>query len=121
MTQSHDERLALEKRWLVRKGDAVGELAGGINDWKNQIGVLQAAAAQETEPLAMLNLLRYQAARNDKSWRPVFGTLHQAIADCQAKAGEDAALAMLLIRHLLLYCSRAYTYKNKWERNGGRR
>lgn len=117
--KSYEERLAEEKAWLVGRGNEVGGLAGGISDWKNQIGVLQAAAAKETEPLVMLNLLRYQAARRKPSWEATFQTLYDAMEACRARSGDDAALAMLLIRHLLLYSSRAYTYENKWERNGG--
>lgn len=117
--KSHEERLAEEKAWLVGRGNAVGGLAGDISDWKNQIGVLQAAAAKETEPLVMLNLLRYQAARRKPSWQATFQTLYDAMEACRARSGDDTVLAMLLIRHLLLYSSRAYTYENKWERNGG--
>jgi hypothetical protein len=117
--KTHDERLAEEKVWLVKKGNEVGKLARDVNDWKNQIGVLQAAAAKETEPLVMSNLLRYQAARNDKSWKAAYPALAPAIEECSTRASKDPALAMLLIRHLLLYSSRAYIFE-RWQEKGAK-
>lgn len=109
--------LAEQKAWLVRRGDEVGELAKEKGDWKSQIQGMAEAARRETEPLVLLNLLRYQATRN-KNWKQgtdVFAPLEADMKTCIETAGEDAELAVTLIQHLLAYTYRAYTYH--YERN----
>lgn len=102
------------KAWLVEQGDEIGKLARSKKYWKNQVRVLQEAAHVETEPTVMLNLLRYQAARNDE-WRDppdVAEPLEKRFEECIQRADKKPALAMELMRHLLLYTVRAYTYQN---------
>jgi|GEM_PF-7009481 hypothetical protein len=104
--------LAEQKAWLVQRGDAIGELAREKGDWKNQIQGMAEAARRETEPLVLLNLLRYQATRN-KNWKQgtdVFSPLEADMKACIEKANQDPELAVLLIQHLLAYTYRAYTY-----------
>lgn len=115
----HQKRLAAKKRWLVTQGNRIGELAGDKSEWKSQINLLAEAAAGETEPLVLLNLLRYQQARVSKAWTGVADPLFDDMSACITEAGEDAALSILLIRHLFLFATRAYTYE-RHRRNGGR-
>jgi hypothetical protein len=113
---ARERRAALcrEKRWLVETGDTIGKLAGASEDWASQGRVLWEAARNETEPSVLPNLLRYQYARNRKTWpEPVFQGLSDAIKTCIDRAKEDDALALELIRHLLVYTLRAYTFHAK--------
>jgi hypothetical protein len=106
------EILAQQKEWLVTEGDRLGTLAKDRGDWGSQARVIWEAARQETEPLALLNLLRYQSARNNKSWEGVSGPLERALKECIERSrnhGKDVALE--LIRHLLVYTIRSYTYQ----------
>ncbi len=101
------------KRWLVEEGDKLGKLARDNREWKHQVRTIWEAARAETEPLVLLNLLRYQAARNAKTWREpedAFEALQEGIEECRKWAGDDVELAMDLIRHLLAYTYRAYTF-----------
>jgi hypothetical protein len=105
------EILAQQKEWLVTEGDKLGTLAKDQKDWGSQARVIWEAARQETEPLVLLNLLRYQSVRN-KSWEGVSGPLERALKECIERAkthGKDVALE--LIRHLLVYTIRSYTYQ----------
>lgn len=104
------QRLAGHKRWLVDTGNEIGRLAGDQKEWKSQIGLLAEAAARETEPRVLLNLLRYQQARN-KGWHEAADPLFEAMKQCIGDAGDDDLFAVLLIRHLFLYASRAYIYR----------
>jgi len=117
-TPDSQQLLAREKRWLVDQGDHIGGLAGDKKEWKSQINGLAEAASNETEPRVLLNLLRYQQARNDGAWSGVADPLFDDMVECVRKAGDDAELAVLLIRHLLLYSSRSYTY-NSWLKKSG--
>lgn len=105
--------IAIHKEWLVTQGDEIGELAKDNRDWKHQVRTIWEAARLENEPLVVLNLLRYQAARNSGNWRKpadVFTALSEAIEKCRMKAAKDAELAMELIRHLLAYTYRSFTF-----------
>lgn len=102
-----------EKRWLVTEGDRIGGLARANKDWKHQLRTIWEAARLETEPLVVLNLLRYQAARNQGNWHTpvdVYEHLRAAIEGCRERAPDDSELAMELIRHLLAYTYRAFTF-----------
>lgn len=104
-----------QKRWLVEQGDEIGRQAKDNGDWKSQIRTIWEAARTETEPQVLLNLLRYQVARND-NWRSpqdVFQPLRKAIDKCVEETAGDPAVAMTLIRHLLAYTYRSYTYYEK--------
>lgn len=106
--------LEQHKEWLVTEGNRIGELAKANPDWKSQIRVLQEAAQEETEPEVLLNLLRYQAARN-KNWkepRDVVTDLGALMAQCIEKTGDERRFAIELMQLLLLYTVRAYTYHN---------
>lgn len=107
--------LEKHKLWLVTEGNRIGQLASVYSEWKSQIRVLQEAAQEETEPRVLLNLLRYQAARNEKKWwtkRDVVSPLFDLMKECITRAGDDGLFAVELIQHLLLYTVRAYTYEN---------
>ena len=69
--EKHEEGRTVEdhKKWLVQEGDRIGELAKSNRDWKHQVRTIWEAARLENEPLVVLNLLRYQAARNPGNWR----------------------------------------------------
>jgi hypothetical protein len=114
--------LAQNKAWLVEQGDNCGQIARENREWSNQARVLWEAARLETEPLVLLNLLRYQSARNSnwKEPRDVFTPLNQAVKECIHRAGKDSALALDLIRHLLVYTIRAHTYHEKLAREAQR-
>ncbi len=103
-----------QKRWLVTQGDEIGRQASHNKDWKSQIRTIWEAARTETEPQVLLNLLRYQAARNANWYSPqdVFQPLQKAIGKCVEETA-DPAVAMTLIRHLLAYTYRSYTYHGK--------
>lgn len=110
------------KKWLVTTGDAIGKAGGGNSRWTSQGRILLEAARHETEPLVVLNLLRYQTTRNN-NWKKPFdisGKLQGAFEECGKKADGEAALTMELIRHLLLYTLRAYTFHSKSDGNGKR-
>ena len=109
------------KAWLVATGDEIGKAGGKNENWKSQGRAMLEAARHETEPLVLLNLLRYQATRNKKTWtEPVdlASKLEAAIERCRKEASSNQELAMELIRHVLLYALRAYTYHEK-KRKGG--
>jgi hypothetical protein len=119
------EILAQHKAWLVGKGDELGRKARLNRDWASQARVLLEAARSETEPAVLLNLLRYQRARNQNWVTPanVFAPLEQAMNDCVTRAAQAPAGALELMRHLLVYTLRAYTYESKLaeeERRQGR-
>ena len=104
-----------EKAWLVKQGDDIGELAKGNKEWAGQVRVVWEAARTENEPAVLLNLLRYQRARN-KNWvdpKDLFTPLKDAMEECVTKAKSDTETALDLIRHLLVYTIRAYTYHSK--------
>lgn len=110
-----ERRLEPHKGWLVTTGDEIGSAGGGNKDWKSQGRIMLEAARHETEPLVLLNLLRYQATRN-KNWTSPANLLEkteQAIEECCKRSKQDGELAMELIRHLLLYSLRAYTFHSK--------
>lgn len=114
-TKNRQSVLAAQKKWLVQKGEEIGRLAEENEEWKHQIGTISEAAHHETEPEVLLNLLRYQAGRNEKTWyrpRDAHTPLEAAIKECVKHAANDPEAAMELIRHLLLYTYRAYTYYN---------
>lgn len=127
-TQETTEQAEIERRvephkaWLVTTGDEIGKAGRRNKDWKSQGRTMLEAARHETEPLVLLNLLRYQATRN-KNWKdPVdlVGQLEKALEECRKRADGDSELAMELIRHLLLYTLRAYTaYEEKKGKGGG--
>lgn len=101
------------KAWLVELGEALGGLAARNDDWRGQGRVLWEASRSETEPSVLLNLLKYQAARN-KNWRgpndllsPTVAALERAIQD----AGGDKSLAIELIQLFLVYALRAHRYQ----------
>ncbi len=120
--RSRRDFVAAQKRWLVEDGDVIGKLAGGNRDWASQARGIWEAARHESEPLVILNLLRYQAARNDTSWKGVAGPLENAIERCQTTAREagDEGLAMDLIRHLLVYTIRSHKF-HSWQQSRERR
>lgn len=105
-------RLQPHKRWLVEQGDALGGQAREHGKWKSQIRTLLEAARHETEPRVLLNLLGYQATR-EKKWQDndLEKSLCAKLAECDDRADGDPELAMEMIRHLLLYFVRAYTYE----------
>jgi hypothetical protein len=114
---THQQRLAAKKRWLVDEGNNIGRLAGDKKEWKSQINLLAEAAAGESEPRVLLNLLRYQQARNKEAWQGVANPLFEGMTACITEAGDDDTLAILLIRHLFLYSNRAYTFA-RYQSNG---
>ena len=106
------EQVNPHKKWLVERGDALGELAKANKDWKGQIRGIAEAARHENEPSALLNLVRYQSVRN-KNWREpkdVTEPLTEAMEECITEADENPELAMALIRHLLTFTYRSYTF-----------
>lgn len=110
-------RVNQEKAWLVEQGDEVGRLAAqGNSDWASQGRLMLEAARGETCLLALLNLLRYQAARN-KSWGGCLDLLSKALEECRNRSKGDEALAMELARHLLLYSVRAHKYHEESRRS----
>ncbi len=115
------EQVNRHKKWLVERGDKLGKLAKDNKDWKGQIRGISEAARHENEPSALLNLVRYQSARN-KNWRDpkdVVRPLVEAMETCIAKAGESPELAMALIQHLLAYTYRSFTFHEP-KKNGAR-
>ena len=110
------ERLNQHKRWLVERGDQIGEKAAEGRDWASQGRLLLEAARSETDLHVLLNLLRYQYARNHSPWEPCFGALMEALKHCEERASgpgdapADPALAMDLARHLLLYVIRSHRF-----------
>jgi hypothetical protein len=113
--QKREQFLAAHKKWLVERGDKIGQLAGGKRDWASQARGIWEAARTETEPLVLLNLLRYQSTRN-RNWDDVAPVMEQDIKECQTKAqavGMGNQGAMELIRLLLVYTIRAYVYESK--------
>jgi hypothetical protein len=113
---SMDAQVAAQKKWLVKLGNDLGALARGNAEWASQGRGLLEAARRENEPLVLLNLLRYQSARNKNWLKPtdVFTPLHAAMKECIDKAGEGGEeLALELIRLLLVYTLRAHAYERK--------
>lgn len=106
------EQVNEHKQWLVECGDKLGELAKRNKDWKGQIRGIAEAARHENEPSALSNLVRYQAARNSNWYdqKDVATPLLEAMGKCVKKAGEGPELSMALIRHLLAYTYRSYTF-----------
>jgi hypothetical protein len=103
--------LAAHKRRLVEAGD---EIAKSKKEWASQARGIWEAALAESEPKVLLNLLRYQYARNQKNWgKGVFERLEKEFETCIADAKDDAELALDLVRHLMVYTIRAYTYASK--------
>ncbi len=116
------EILAKHKAWLVGQGDEIGKKARRNSDWASQARTLLEAARSETEPAVILNLLRYQRARN-KNWvtpENVFSPLEQAMNECIKRAAQAPDVALELMRHLLVYTLRAYTYEWKLAEKEGR-
>jgi hypothetical protein len=114
--------VARHKRWLVTQGNEIGGQAGGNPEWSSQARGIWEAARHETEPLVILNLLRYQAARNERTWSGVAVPLGKAIERCREEAKDSGgdALAMELIRHLLVYTIRAHKFQ-AWQEQQQRR
>lgn len=108
------------KEGLVKQGDEIGRLAAKGTDWASQGRILLEAARAETELTVLLNLLRYQAARNPRAWEGSFDPLLKALVKCGTDAGGDAAVAVELARHLLVYTVRAHKF-HSWELAGGGR
>lgn len=111
------------KKWLVTTGDEIGKGGGKNSGWTSQGRIILEAARHETEPLVVLSLLRYQKARNAKPWADpydIFQRLETALKECATKGGADNMLTMELMRHLLLYTLRAYTFHSKSDSNGKR-
>ncbi len=106
-----------KKQELVRRGEEIGRKARGFTGWSHQVRRLLGVASGETEPLVMLNLLRYQSVRNKDSWGKERAELAEPLeADmqwCCAEANGNEALAMVLIQHLLCYAYRQYTFETK--------
>lgn len=117
-----EEFVAKHKKWLVERGDEIGKKAKDNPEWTSQARSIWEAARTESEPLVLLNLLRYQSARN-RNWRSpedVFTPLQEAIQNCIDTArgdgqGEEGALD--LIRHLMVYTIRSHTFHNKFFRS----
>lgn len=111
------------KKWLVETGDAIGRAGAKNEGWKSQGRILLEAARHETEPLVLLNLLRYQVIRNEKAWKKpedLSERVEKAIQECTNRGGDDSGLTMELIQHLLLYTLRAYTaFENKKQGGSG--
>lgn len=99
-----------EKAWLVQEGNRIGEAAARASDWASQGRLLLEAARAETHLAVLLNLLRYQGARNPRAWGDSLLLLTAALQKCQERAQGDEARAMVLARHLLLYTVRAHKY-----------
>ncbi len=106
------------KAELVRKGEEIGKRAFEIKSegWTHQVRRLLGVASEENEPLVLLNLLRYQSVRNEKSWgkdrSKVAEPMEAAMKWCKTEAGSDSALAMVLIQHLLCYAYRSHTFES---------
>lgn len=116
-TRERSTALAQHKQWLVTSGDEIGKAAKGTKEWVSQARGIWEAARTETEPKVLLNLLRYQYARNQKNWaRPVFDSLQQELERCIEKAAGDDLLALDLMRHLMVYTIRSFTYHNKTDK-----
>ena len=116
-----ERRLEPHKGWLVSTGDEIGKAGGQNKDWKSQGRIMLEAARHETEPLVLLNLLRYQATRN-KNWLSPANLLERterAMEECRTRSKGDDELAMELIRHLLLYSLRSYTFHAKGKGGNG--
>jgi hypothetical protein len=108
------EILAQQKEWLVTEGNTLGKLAKDRKDWASQARVIWEAARKETEPLVLINLLRYQSARNSNIWEGVSVPLEKAIKQCMERSASDGKeVALELIRHLLVYTIRSYTYEKR--------
>lgn len=104
--------IAQHKKWLVGEGNEIGEKAKDNKEWKSQIRGIWDAARTETEPQVLLNFLRYQGVRG-KNWREpenVLEPMEAAMKKCIEKAEEQPESAMELIRHLLAYTYRAFTF-----------
>lgn len=113
LSAEQEEKLNGEKAWLVEKADDIGRKATQSRDWKSQIRSMMELARDETEPEVVRHFLRYQAARNKKTWdkqEKVSVELDGLLAECQKKSGEDKALALALMQHLLCFCYRSYTH-----------
>jgi hypothetical protein len=113
--RTRQQAVNAEKAWLVQTGDQIGELAKDTKEWSSQLRAVWEAARTENEPAVVINLLRYQRARN-RNWlvpRDLFNPLKGAMESCIQKAHGDTDLALDLIRHLLVYTIRAYTYHDK--------
>jgi hypothetical protein len=111
------QALARAKEWLVHEGEEIGRKAAKNRDWRGQGRVLWEAARTETEPAVLLNLLRYQAARNP-NWvteEDVLAPTEAALTRAIREAGADKDLAMELIQHLLVYTLRAHRHE-EWRR-----
>jgi hypothetical protein len=103
------------KAWLVKQGDAIGEKAKANKDWKGQLRNLWDVARAETEPEVVLNFLRYQKGkkRDKNNWthpENVFDPLMRDLKECIRLAGEDRELTLELMRHLLGYTYRSFTF-----------
>jgi len=113
-TRVRSAALAKNKLWLVTNGDEIGKAAKGTKEWLSQARGIWDAARTETEPTVILNLLRYQFVRNKKNWAPpVFDSLETRFKECIEKAGGDGALALDLMRHLMVYTIRSFVFWNK--------
>jgi hypothetical protein len=107
--------VSAHKGTLVALGNDLGRKAAGNEGWKSQIRIILEAAREETEPAVLRNLIRYQSVRN-ASWsqkHKILPDLDSALDRVTAEAGDDRELTMELIRHLLVYTLRAYTYEAK--------
>lgn len=115
------EQVTAHKEWLVKTGDEIGKAGAKNRDWKSQGRIMLEAARHETEPLVVLNLLRYQATRNNNWTKPadLLEKVESAMETCRGKSEGDPALAMELIRHVLLYALRAYTFHEEKKGKGG--
>ena len=118
----------LHKGRLVEKAERLGQLAAQRHDWNHQIRRVMDLARVEAEPLVVINFVRYQASHQQSrgAWTAVAKPLVDTMNDCLERAksasnasgeklGEEdvAARAMDLIRHLLLYTMRAYTWHHR--------
>jgi hypothetical protein len=113
-TRDRRSALARHKHWLVTHGDETGELAKATKEWVSQARGIWEAARTETEPAVLLNLLRYQYARNQKNWEPqVFARLKADFEQCIKESCDDKVLALDLMRHLMVYTIRSFTFHNK--------
>ena len=110
MPDPHQDAVNQAKPWLVAEANRIGELASRARDWASQGRLLLEAARTETHLGVLLNLLRYQGARNREAWEGVLTPLTAALGRCQETAKGNEALAMALARHLLLYAVRAHKY-----------
>lgn len=110
--KARQKKINENKAWLVERGDDIGEKAKANKDWKSQLRNLWEVARSENEPQVVLNYLRYQKSRKSNWTQPVnvFLELERNLKECKDRSGDDRELELELMRHLLGYTYRSFTF-----------